>query len=361
MIWSQKCANENGEKKRVRHGFTEASATMRKMGQNIHFNEGGNDASKAYEAWAGEGANYDFSAPGSSKGCGHFTAMVWYDTTHVGMCQSKCGQYIVANFYPPGNWQDAPTYEKNVLPAGTPFAFRPRNKFEEMMVQNFKKLSHGSNMIPAPELEALFRKTGEDKLADAVKVADIDGDGKIDAEEFVMSNCKLRHSDDGNCKELETKINRVVGFIDMDGDGNGKLDQQEFIKYLSTIPGQKDRKPEEIQALLTRFDTDGDGTLDYHELMELHDSGALSDQAVPVILTKWSEEVKQMVAKVPDTTIIMQLKEHLQKGKKAQVTLHQPSDGIGSIVIKLFIGNKSKILTAEWGAKIAPAHQKFGK
>merc|ERR1712118_594077 len=101
--------------------------------------------------------------------------------------------------------------------------------------------------------------------------------------------------------------------------------------------------------LLKRFDKDGDGLLDYEELMALHDSDALTAEAVPINLDKWNEDVKKMLQNVPDTNLVLQLKEHLQKGKKAQVTLISPMEGSGSIVIKLFIGNKAKILKGEWG------------
>jgi len=319
------------------------------MGQNIYFNEEGADPDKAIQTWYGEGANYNFGAPGSEKGCGHFTAMVWYDTTHVGMAQSKCGQYIVANFFPPGNWQGEEHYQKNVLALGTPFVFRPRNKFDAILLEDFKKISKGSNMIPAPDLQDLFRRIGETKLAEAVKDADQDGDGCINAEELLISFCEMKHSDEGNCKELENKLNRVVGFVDMDGDGNGRLDEKEFVKYMSSMGG-KSRTPQEVHQLLQKFDKDGDGLLDYEELMALHDSDALTAEAVPVTVDKWTEEIKQMLQHVPDTALVLQVKEHLQKGKKAQITV-TGNEGSGFVVVKLFIGNKAKILKGEWGDK----------
>lgn len=348
MIWAQKCANENSEKGRVRVGFTEASATFRKMGQNINFNEGGNDPATAIEAWYKEKDSYDFNAPLSSKGSSHFTAIAWYDTTHCGMAQSKCGQYIVLNLYPAGNWQDEETYKKNVLPLDTPFAFRARNKFEGVLVENFQKLSKGSNMIPATDLADLFRRLGETKLAEAVQTADKDGDGRVNAEEFVISSCQLKHADESNSKELETKVNRMVGFVEIDGDSNGTLSEAEFVKYL-TDHMHKHYSKQEVHELLKRFDKDGDGNLDYNELMALHDSDALKTDAVPINLDKWDEDVKKMLEKVPDAGLVVQLKEHLQKGKKAQVTLISPQEGVGSIVIKLFIGKKAKILKGEWG------------
>ena len=66
-------------------------------------------AAEVAMAWASEQADYNYSnnscRPG--KQCGHYTQMVWKDTTHVGcgaaMCPNK-GQIWVCNYDPTGNW-----------------------------------------------------------------------------------------------------------------------------------------------------------------------------------------------------------------------------------------------------------------
>ena len=55
--------------------------------------------------------NYDFNDPGFKLNTGHFTALVWKETTDVGCarCAGKDGKwyetYIVCNYKPPGNVQ----------------------------------------------------------------------------------------------------------------------------------------------------------------------------------------------------------------------------------------------------------------
>ena len=39
---------------------------------------------------------------------------MWHETTHVGMARSPCGCYVVANYWPPGNWMVAGEFEANV-------------------------------------------------------------------------------------------------------------------------------------------------------------------------------------------------------------------------------------------------------
>merc|ERR1712032_93353 len=62
----------------------------------------------------------------AAPGTGHFTAVVWLATTHVGMnCDGLGKGFIVANYTPAGNMMPAdPHYLRNVLPLGTPMKTR---------------------------------------------------------------------------------------------------------------------------------------------------------------------------------------------------------------------------------------------
>ncbi|RQX10604.1 serine protease [Micromonospora ureilytica] len=78
----------------------------------------------AVDSWYSEISNYDFAtgkAIDSTKAIGHFTALVWKNTTKLGVGR-VAGQgtkwwetYIVANFSPPGNMGGQ--YVMNVVPA----------------------------------------------------------------------------------------------------------------------------------------------------------------------------------------------------------------------------------------------------
>jgi Cysteine-rich secretory protein family len=69
------------------------------------------DMTSAIDAWGNERAHYDFSAPtGFSEKTGHFTQLVWKDTTSLGCAAVDCtgrntlnGHMVVCEYWPPGN------------------------------------------------------------------------------------------------------------------------------------------------------------------------------------------------------------------------------------------------------------------
>jgi pathogenesis-related protein 1 len=58
--------------------------------------------------WAGEAEDYDATrnACRTGKVCGHFTQLVWRNTTKMGCGVARRGarEVWVCNYYPPGNW-----------------------------------------------------------------------------------------------------------------------------------------------------------------------------------------------------------------------------------------------------------------
>jgi hypothetical protein len=62
---------------------------------------------------------YDYDSPGFGGGTGHFTQVVWAETTHVGLAVSADGQYVCANYLPGGNMMMDGYFEANVLPSET--------------------------------------------------------------------------------------------------------------------------------------------------------------------------------------------------------------------------------------------------
>lgn len=90
-------------------------------GENIA--AGYSSPTAAITAWADERTLYNFQDGGFSEGTGHFTQMVWKDTTTVGAGIALCTSiispsveeyYLVANYAPAGNVQGE--YRENVLP-----------------------------------------------------------------------------------------------------------------------------------------------------------------------------------------------------------------------------------------------------
>lgn len=66
--------------------------------------------------WANEAKDYDYRNPQFSESTGHFTQMVWANTTQLGCGTAMCDNsvYLVCEYYPRGNM--AGEYEDNVLP-----------------------------------------------------------------------------------------------------------------------------------------------------------------------------------------------------------------------------------------------------
>jgi len=68
------------------------------------------NASAAVDAWGLERESYNYGKPGFSEATGHFTQLVWSNTTSVGCGRTSCqgknktpGWYVVCEYYPPGN------------------------------------------------------------------------------------------------------------------------------------------------------------------------------------------------------------------------------------------------------------------
>lgn len=94
-----------------------ASCHTAGMGQNLAYKTGAElTAQETADMWYNEIQNYNFDSPGFSSNTGHFTQLVWAETTHIGVGHAVNGSttYVVGNYTPPGNVQGRENYERNV-------------------------------------------------------------------------------------------------------------------------------------------------------------------------------------------------------------------------------------------------------
>jgi len=65
-------------------------------------------AGDAVDAWGGEKSDYNYNKNKckSGKMCGHYTQLVWKNTTEFGCAKNICKGDVtwVCNYNPPGNW-----------------------------------------------------------------------------------------------------------------------------------------------------------------------------------------------------------------------------------------------------------------
>lgn len=95
---AQACADQCEARSRLQHSHHRESG----QGQNAFMAMPAKTGAEACASWYSEIKQYNFGANRGS-GTGHFTQVVWKDTTHMGAARSKSGHYIVGNYSPAGN------------------------------------------------------------------------------------------------------------------------------------------------------------------------------------------------------------------------------------------------------------------
>ncbi|KAI1384231.1 PR-1-like protein [Hypoxylon trugodes] len=74
-------------------------------GENLAL--GCSDAGSCVDMWASEVSGYNYDDPGFGESTGHFTQLVWRDTTDVGcgakLCPGNGGWYLACEYWPRGN------------------------------------------------------------------------------------------------------------------------------------------------------------------------------------------------------------------------------------------------------------------
>ncbi|MEU9237613.1 EF-hand domain-containing protein [Streptomyces subrutilus] len=102
------------------------------------------------------------------------------------------------------------------------------------------------------------RKFGQDLVA----LADANGDGEVDQEEFVnAASTRLRNNPEGLTKLVRPWATAVLAVADADGDG--QVTVAEWARMLRAMRAT----PERAQAKAEAIDADGDGTVSVDEVL----------------------------------------------------------------------------------------------
>jgi pathogenesis-related protein 1 len=99
--FAQKWANTLLREKRLRHNPESP------YGENIFASGAGSTASMAVMEWAAESRDYEYRANACKGDCGHYTQIVWRETSRVGCGVARDSQreVWVCSYDPPGNYR----------------------------------------------------------------------------------------------------------------------------------------------------------------------------------------------------------------------------------------------------------------
>lgn len=128
--------------------------------------------------------------------------------------------------------------------------------------ENFDKDHNGS--ISIKELASMMKSLGQNptdqELREIISEVDIDGNGHIDFNEFVIIMQK-------RSKETDPGDEIIAAFRVFDKEGNGTLSTKELRHIMTTI-GDK-LTDEEVDQMIEEADIDGDGIINYEEFVRM--------------------------------------------------------------------------------------------
>lgn len=106
--WVVQCVDTMQPIGLVDHNPNRSNGYPTYVGENIYGSGGGATGVDAVRLWVAERANYDYEANTCSGICGHYTQVVWRNTTMVGCALHTCpgltyGATVVCNYGPGGN------------------------------------------------------------------------------------------------------------------------------------------------------------------------------------------------------------------------------------------------------------------
>ncbi|KAI3372667.1 hypothetical protein L3Q82_022709 [Scortum barcoo] len=114
---AQEWANYLLAERILKHSDTKDGENVYNMSSSATLNLKGEEA---VDSWYSEIKDYSWSNPGYNGKSGHFTQVVWKDSTELGVGYATDGHvaFVVGQYRPAGNMNMPGYFEKNVLPLG---------------------------------------------------------------------------------------------------------------------------------------------------------------------------------------------------------------------------------------------------
>ncbi|XP_076098159.1 calmodulin-alpha-like isoform X1 [Mytilus galloprovincialis] len=118
----------------------------------------------------------------------------------------------------------------------------------------------GDGTITTKELGTVMRSLGQNpssqELEDMVNEVDVDGNGEIDFEEFVMMMAK-------KVQDADTEKELKEAFSVFDQDGDGFINTKELKQVMANLG--EDLADEDVMSMIKEADKDGDGKINFSE------------------------------------------------------------------------------------------------
>ncbi|KAL3267700.1 hypothetical protein HHI36_006832 [Cryptolaemus montrouzieri] len=139
-----------------------------------------------------------------------------------------------------------------------------KNAFDTFDVE--KKGSIGTVMI-GTILGMLGVHTTDEMLNEIIAEVDADGSGELEFEEFVTLASRFMVEEDAEAMQQELK----EAFRLYDKEGNGYITTSTLKEILKELDDKL--TGDELDMIITEIDTDGSGTVDFDEFMEVMTGG----------------------------------------------------------------------------------------
>ncbi|XP_074589565.1 calmodulin-like protein 3 [Curcuma longa] len=137
----------------------------------------------------------------------------------------------------------------------------------------------GDGSITKEELQESLKKLGiqttDEELAAMIEKIDVNGDGRVDVEEF-GALCRSVMMDERGDEDPEEGIREAFAVFDQNGDGF--ITAEELRSVLSSLGLRRGITLEDCKKMISQVDVDGDGKVNFKEFKQMMKGGGFNLQ-----------------------------------------------------------------------------------